>query len=94
MVTEVLMSNFFFCRIIFNAHAGSFSVFVHADGTREVTVPAMTWKTRGVPGFVIATFDTKGSVTLRCCWLAREWHVIMVYLAFLCLTALAIRWSH
>ncbi|XP_066371586.1 uncharacterized protein [Miscanthus floridulus] len=81
-------------RIIFNAHAGSFSVFVHADGTREVTVPAMTWKTRGVPGFVIATFDTKGSVTLRCCWLAREWHVIVVYLAFLCLTALAIRWSH
>ncbi|KAJ1258665.1 hypothetical protein BS78_10G092900 [Paspalum vaginatum] len=81
-------------RIIFNAHAGSFYVFVHADGTREVTVPAMTWKTREVPGFVIATFDTKGSVTLTCCWLAREWHVIMGYLAFLCLTALAIRWSH
>ncbi|KAL6861258.1 hypothetical protein ACP4OV_016958 [Aristida adscensionis] len=46
-------------RIIFNAHAGSFSEFVHADGTREVTVPAMTWKTGGVPGFVIATFGAR-----------------------------------
>lgn len=81
-------------RIIFNAHAGSFSDFVHADGTQEVTVPAMTWKTRGVPGFVIATFDAKGAVTLRCCYLAQEWHVIMGYLSFLCLTALAVRWSH
>jgi hypothetical protein len=44
--------------------------------------------------FVIATFDTKGSVTLMCCWLAREWYVTMVYLAFLCLTTLAIIWSH
>ncbi|OEL26731.1 hypothetical protein BAE44_0012251, partial [Dichanthelium oligosanthes] len=34
-------------RIIFNAHTGSFSDFLHADGTREVTVPAMTWKGRG-----------------------------------------------
>jgi ethanolamine phosphate phosphodiesterase len=81
-------------RIIFNAHTGSFSDFLHADGTREVTVPAMTWKTRGVPGFVITTFDTKGTVTLSCCLLAKEWHVIMGYLAFLCLTALAVKLSH
>ncbi|KAL6861789.1 hypothetical protein ACP4OV_017489 [Aristida adscensionis] len=81
-------------RIIFNAHAGSFSEFVHADGTREVTVPAMTWKTGGVPGFVIATFDAKGDVTLRFCSLAQEWLVIMGYLAFLFLTALAVRWSN
>ncbi|KAF8723500.1 hypothetical protein HU200_021447 [Digitaria exilis] len=80
-------------RIIFNAHTGSFSDFLHADGTREITVPAMTWKTRGVPGFVISTFDTKGSVTLRYCWLAQEWHVIMGYLAFVCLTALAVKLS-
>ncbi|RLN12883.1 metallophosphoesterase 1-like [Panicum miliaceum] len=58
-------------RIIFNAHTGSFSDFLDGDGTREVTVPAMTWKTRGVPGFVITTFDTKGTVTLSCCLLAK-----------------------
>ncbi|CAN6198261.1 unnamed protein product [Urochloa humidicola] len=29
-------------RIIFNAHTGTFLDFLHADGTREVTVPAMT----------------------------------------------------
>nr|CAB3470054.1 unnamed protein product [Digitaria exilis] len=81
-------------RIIFNAHTGSFSDFLHADGTHEVTVPAMTWKTRGVPGFVISTFDTKGSVTLRCCWLAQELHVIAGYVSFLCLTALAVKLSH
>ncbi|CAL5043720.1 unnamed protein product [Urochloa decumbens] len=81
-------------RIVFSAHTGSFLDFLHADGTREVTVPAMTWKTRGVPGFVITTFDIKGAMTLKCCWLAQEWHVIIGYLAFLCLTALAVRLSH
>ncbi|CAL5046882.1 unnamed protein product [Urochloa decumbens] len=81
-------------RIVFSAHTGSFLDFLHADGTREVTVPAMTWKTRGVPGFVITTFDIKGAMTLKCCWLAQEWHVIVGYLAFLCLTALAVRLSH
>ncbi|KAK3128765.1 hypothetical protein QOZ80_6BG0466040 [Eleusine coracana subsp. coracana] len=59
-------------RIIFNAHAGSFSDFVHADGTQEVTVPAMTWKMSGAPGFVITTFDAKGGATFGCCWLAQE----------------------
>ncbi|TVU11993.1 hypothetical protein EJB05_45608, partial [Eragrostis curvula] len=60
---------FIYCvlMIVFNAHTSSFSDFVHADGTREVTVPAMTWKTRGVPGFVIATFDAKGGATVGCC---------------------------
>ncbi|GJN00271.1 hypothetical protein PR202_ga17690 [Eleusine coracana subsp. coracana] len=82
-----------FYRIIFNAHAGSFSDFVHADGTQEVTVPAMTWKMSGAPGFVITTFGAKGGATFGCCWLAQEWHVITRYLAFLCLTAVAVRWS-
>ena len=51
----------------------------------------MTWKTRGVPGFVITTFDTEGTVTLSCCLLAKEWHVILGYSALLCPTALAVK---
>ncbi|KAI4976117.1 hypothetical protein ZWY2020_049724 [Hordeum vulgare] len=46
-------------RIIFSAHADSFSDHTHPDGTREVTVPAMTWKKGGMPGFAIATFGQK-----------------------------------
>jgi len=54
----------------------------------------MTWKTRGVPGFVITTFDTEGTVTLSCCLLAKEWHVILGYSALLCPTALAVKLPH
>lgn len=81
-------------RIIFSAHAHSFSDYTHADGTREVTVPAMTWKKRGVPGFVIATLGQKGVVSVMCCSLAQEWYIMTGYSAFLFLTALAVRWSH
>ncbi|XP_047064660.1 metallophosphoesterase 1-like [Lolium rigidum] len=81
-------------RIIFSAHAHSFSDYTHADGTREVTVPAMTWKKSGVPGFVIATFGQKGAVSVKCCSLAQEWYIVTGYSAFLFLTALAVRWSH
>ncbi|KAM0856242.1 hypothetical protein ACQ4PT_049245 [Festuca glaucescens] len=81
-------------RIIFSAHAHSFSDYTHADGTREVTVPAMTWKKSGVPGFVIATFGQKGTVSVNCCSLAQEWYTMTGYSAFLFLTALAVRWSH
>lgn len=81
-------------RIIFSAHAHSFSDYTHADGTREVTVPAMTWKKSGVPGFVIATFGQKGAVSVKCCSLAQEWYIMTGYSAFLFLTALAVRWSH
>ncbi|XP_051204151.1 uncharacterized protein [Lolium perenne] len=81
-------------RIIFSAHAHSFSDYTHADGTREVTVPAMTWKKSGVPGFVIATFGQKGAVSVKCCLLAQEWYIMTGYSAFLFLTALAVRWSH
>uniref|UniRef100_A0ACD5ZR82 Uncharacterized protein n=3 Tax=Avena sativa TaxID=4498 RepID=A0ACD5ZR82_AVESA len=81
-------------RIIFSAHARSFSDYTHADGTREVTVPAMTLKKGRVPGFVIATFGQKGAVSVKCCSLAQEWYIITGYSAFLFLTALAVRWSH
>ncbi|CAM0913685.1 unnamed protein product [Alopecurus aequalis] len=80
-------------RIIFSAHAHSFSDHTHADGTREVTVPAMTWKKRAVPGFVIATFRHKGAVSVMCCSLAQGWYIMTGYSAFLFLTALAVRWS-
>jgi hypothetical protein len=85
---------FFFHRIIFSAHAHSFSDYTHADGTREVAVPAMTWKKSGVPGFVIATFGQKGAVSVMCCSLAQEWYIMTGYSAFLFVTALAVRWSH
>ncbi|KAM3194248.1 hypothetical protein ACQJBY_070739 [Aegilops geniculata] len=81
-------------RIIFSAHAGSFSDYIHPDGTREVTVPAMTWKKGEMPGFAIATFGQKGIVSVNCCWLVQEWYVMTGYSVFLFLTALAIRWSH
>ncbi|KAM3209005.1 hypothetical protein ACQJBY_063596 [Aegilops geniculata] len=81
-------------RIIFSAHADSFSDHTHPDGTREVTVPAMTWKKGGMPGFAIATFGQKGIVSVNCCWLVQEWYIMTGYSVFLFLTALAIRWSH
>ncbi|XP_044512312.1 metallophosphoesterase 1-like isoform X3 [Mangifera indica] len=43
-------------RIIFSAHTHEFCDHTHQDGTREVTVSAMTWKARDDPGFVVATF--------------------------------------
>lgn len=79
---------------MFNAHANSFLDYIHADGTREVTVPPLTWEKTGMPGFVIATFGQKGGVSVKCCMLAQEWYELMGYSAFLFLTALAIRWSH
>ncbi|OMO85822.1 hypothetical protein CCACVL1_09984 [Corchorus capsularis] len=42
-------------RIIFSAHRHEFSDHTHPDGTREVTVPAMTWTVRDDPGFIVAT---------------------------------------
>ncbi|KAH1122919.1 hypothetical protein J1N35_006079 [Gossypium stocksii] len=44
-------------RIIFSAHTQEFSDHTHLDGTREVTIPAMTWKVRDDPGFIVATFQ-------------------------------------
>ncbi|KAL3603704.1 hypothetical protein D5086_004563 [Populus alba] len=48
-------------RIVFSAHAHEFCDHTHSDGTREITVPAMTWKARDDPGFVFATFRSGGN---------------------------------
>ncbi|KAK8370940.1 hypothetical protein V6Z12_A01G211400 [Gossypium hirsutum] len=48
-------------RIIFSAHTQEFSDHTHSDGTREVTIPAMTWKVRDDPGFIVATFQRNKS---------------------------------
>lgn len=66
-------------RIIFSAHTHQFCDHIHIDGTREVTVPAMTWDAKDDPSFVIATFRQNKSVTVSRCSLARESHVLMAY---------------
>uniref|UniRef100_J3MCJ6 Calcineurin-like phosphoesterase domain-containing protein n=1 Tax=Oryza brachyantha TaxID=4533 RepID=J3MCJ6_ORYBR len=63
-------------RIVFSAHDGSFSDYTHDDGTREVIVPAVTWKITGIPGFVIATFGREGIMTVRHCLIVPEWYVM------------------
>ncbi|OAY58162.1 metallophosphoesterase 1 [Manihot esculenta] len=73
-------------RIIFSAHTHEFCDHTHSDGTREVTVPAMTWKARDNPGFIIATFHSdRRLVSVSYCSLARESHVLIVYMCFLIL---------
>ncbi|KAF6149172.1 hypothetical protein GIB67_026028 [Kingdonia uniflora] len=69
-------------RIIFSAHTHEFCDHTHMDGTREVTVPAMTWDARDDPGFVFATFGRSRTVTVSQCSLVRESHVIMFYISF------------
>ncbi|KDP20225.1 hypothetical protein JCGZ_09857 [Jatropha curcas] len=73
-------------RIIFSAHTHEFCDHTHSDGTREVTVPAMTWKLRDDPGFIIATFHRdRKAVSVSYCSLARESHVLLMYISFLIL---------
>ncbi|KAF5746814.1 metallophosphoesterase 1-like [Tripterygium wilfordii] len=40
----------------------------HSDGAHEITVPAMTWKAKDDPGFLVATFrkDRKGDKMASC----------------------------
>ncbi|KAK2984672.1 hypothetical protein RJ640_006655 [Escallonia rubra] len=60
-------------RIVFSAHTHNFCDNTHPDGTREITVPAMSWDARNDPGFVVATFRSSGkAVTVSHCLLARE----------------------
>jgi hypothetical protein len=68
------------CRIVFSAHTHEFCDHTHSDGTREITVPSMTWKARDDPGFVFATFRSGGNtVSVSYCSLARESHVLIAY---------------
>ncbi|XP_068642535.1 uncharacterized protein [Aristolochia californica] len=72
-------------RIVFSAHTHQFCYHTHRDGTREVTVPAMTWNAKDDPGFVIATFRQNDAVIVTQCSLARESHVLMAYASVLAL---------
>ncbi|KAJ8771612.1 hypothetical protein K2173_026789 [Erythroxylum novogranatense] len=73
-------------RIVFSAHTHKFCDRTHSDGTREVTVPTMTWKVRDDPGFVVATFrGDRNSSSISYCSLARESHVLIAYSSLLAL---------
>ncbi|XVE95338.1 hypothetical protein REPUB_Repub02eG0088400 [Reevesia pubescens] len=73
-------------RIIFSAHTHEFSDHTHPDGTREVTVPAMTWKVRDDPGFIVATFRGKRTaVSVTYCSVVRESHILIAYTSALIL---------
>ncbi|CAK8560422.1 unnamed protein product [Lathyrus sativus] len=77
-------------RIIFSAHRYMFSDHVHFDKTREIIVPAMSWNARDDPGFVIATFQKTGrDVNISYCSLARESHILVVYVSIVVLFCLA-----
>ncbi|KAJ0975092.1 hypothetical protein J5N97_017057 [Dioscorea zingiberensis] len=54
-------------RIVFSGHTHSFHDQTHNDGTREVTVPAMTWAPGIRPGFVVSTFDENKAVSVEIC---------------------------
>ncbi|KAJ0087097.1 hypothetical protein Patl1_08496 [Pistacia atlantica] len=72
--------------IIFSAHTHEFCDHTHPDGTREVTVSAMTWKARDDPGFVFATFHgNRRGVSVSYCSLARESHILLAYASVLVL---------
>ncbi|XP_048332378.2 uncharacterized protein LOC107420971 isoform X2 [Ziziphus jujuba] len=67
-------------RIIFSAHTHEFSSYFHPDGTREVTVPALTWNARDDPGFIVANFRRNNiAVSISYCSLVRESRLIMGY---------------
>ncbi|XP_068638717.1 uncharacterized protein [Aristolochia californica] len=72
-------------RIVFSAHSHQFCYHIHRDGTREVTVPAMTWNVKNDPGFVVATFKQNHAFIVSQCSLARESHVLMAYASVLAL---------
>ncbi|KAK2999379.1 hypothetical protein RJ639_023944 [Escallonia herrerae] len=80
-------------RIVFSAHTHKFCDHTHPDGTREITVPAMSWDARNDPGFVVATFRSSGkAVTVSHCLLARESDVLVVYISFVCVLILVNIW--
>ncbi|XXG39094.1 hypothetical protein AAC387_Pa01g0145 [Persea americana] len=72
-------------RMIFSAHTHQFCDHIHVDGTREVTVPAMSWEARNDPAFIVATFRPNNIVTVSHCSLARESCVLMAYATILVL---------
>ncbi|GFZ10032.1 hypothetical protein Acr_21g0006310 [Actinidia rufa] len=85
-------------RIVFSAHSHIFRDRTHSDGTREITVPAMTWDARNDPGFVVATFKSNGrGATISHCSLAKESNVLLAYTSIVVLftsTMLVAKSSH
>lgn len=70
--------------MIFSAHNHKFSDRTHSDGTREITVPAMSWDARNDPAFVVATFKRNGGIAIvRHCSLAKESNVLIAYFSLL-----------
>lgn len=83
------MSLSILCRIIFSAHSYVFSDHVHQDRTPEITVSAMSCNARDDPGFVFATFEKTGrAVSISYCSLARESHILLVYIVIMFLFCL------
>jgi len=67
-------------RMIFSAHSHKFCDRTHSDGTREITVPAMSWDARNDPAFVVATFKRNDRIVIiRHCALAKESNVLIAY---------------
>jgi len=66
--------------MIFSAHSHKFCDRTHSDGTREITVPAMSWDARNDPAFVVATFKRNDRIVIiRHCALAKESNVLIAY---------------
>ncbi|KAK3438062.1 hypothetical protein EUGRSUZ_F02444 [Eucalyptus grandis] len=74
-------------RIVFSGHSRDFCDYLHPDGTREVTVPPMSWHARDDPGFVIATFRQGKSVGISHCYLGRQ-SCALIYIFILVLSML------
>ncbi|KAL1822031.1 hypothetical protein ACET3Z_008809 [Daucus carota] len=82
-------------RIIFSAHTHKFCDRTHYDGTREITVPAMSWEAVDDPGFVFASFKSnRKSVTVSHCLLAKESSVIFTCTSILVLSILSLLVTH
>lgn len=72
-------------RLVLSGHTHRWCDRVHGDGTREVTVPSLSWRNRDDPGFGFLTLEKNASAfALQRCLLARESTVIVVYILWGC----------
>lgn len=81
-------------RMVFSAHAQSFSDRIHPDGTREIVVPAMSWDTGKNPAFVAVTFRKNKNATsaiVSHCKLAGRSHVLLFYMSLFFLLILTVQ---
>lgn len=82
--TQVLQS--FRPRLVLSGHTHRWCDRLHADGTREVTVPSLSWRNRDDPSFAFLTFHANSSFTIHRCMLAHESTVILLYVLWGCTT--------